>query len=348
MSGEERIALPSVSVPVIDRFRRWSPAWWKWVKPAIEAVNDHTAQLSAVATNLDTVNAAITLEQSVRADADAAIATSVSELRTEFENADAVSGATFIAALTAESTARAAADGALASQIDTIEAAYQLADATLETGLTTEASARASADGALSDLIVTIQAGYQSGDSSLSAQIVSEQAARIAADGVNASAVSTLTTTVDSHTTSLTTYGTSINGLQAKWGVTINANKRITGLTLNSGLDNTTTFAVLADKFTIVHPTNDGLTAQAFQAGLVNNVATVGINGNLIVDNTITANAINVTTLSALTANLGTVTAGVIQNPAGTLKFDLPNMRLYRTDGKVDINLSTGTMLFQP
>jgi hypothetical protein len=68
-------------------------------------------------------------------------------------------------------------------------------------------------------------------------------------------------------------------------------------------------------------------------------IAANAITADKISAGAVTAAKIAVTSLSALSANLGTVTAGLIQNGAGTLKFDLPNMRLYRTDGKMDIDL---------
>ncbi len=55
---------------------------------------------------------------------------------------------------------------------------------------------------------------------------------------------------------------------------------------------------------------------------------------------TITADKLSVTSLSALSANLGTVTAGLIRNAADTLRFDLPNMRLFRTDGTMQLDFN--------
>ena len=78
-----------------------------------------------------------------------------------------------------------------------------------------------------------------------------------------------------------------------------------------------------ADKFVIVHPSVNNTTITAFVTGLVAGVPTVGINGSLIVDGTILADAIAVNQLSALTANLGIVTAGRIQSADGSSFWDL-------------------------
>jgi len=343
-----QIALPSQSEPIIDRYRRWTPNWWKWIKPLLEVTNDNSKKLAAQATNIDTINAAIEQEQTVRADEDAALASQIDTISANYQSADDLLEASFTSQIQSEQTARASADGALTTRIDNIESDYQAADFTLQSNISSEATARASADGGLSDRIDTVETNYQTADSTLNAAITSEASARVAGDGVNATNISTVTSQVNDLTTTVTEQTISINGVQAKWGVNVNNNGRVTGLELNSGLDNLTTFAILADHFVIVHPTANGTTIQAFIAGLVNGIASVGINGNLIVDDTITADKIVATTLSAITANLGTVTAGLIQNPAGTLKFDLPNMRLYRTDGKFDLNASANTFVMKP
>jgi hypothetical protein len=72
-----------------------------------------------------------------------------------------------------------------------------------------------------------------------------------------------------------------------------------------------------------VHPTADGTTITAFVVGLVGGIPTVGINGNLVVDDTILARHIDVSSLSAITADIGTITAGVLQSTDGLMVIDL-------------------------
>lgn len=119
-----------------------------------------------------------------------------------------------------------------------------------------------------------------------------------------------------------------ITQIEGQWGIAINANGRVTGLILLSGDDTESTFAVLADKFIVVHPSVDGTTIQAFVIGLVNGVSTVGINGNLVVDDTILARHIDVATLSALSANIGECTAGVVRSSDSKFVIDLTNKTL--------------------
>ena len=83
--------------------------------------------------------------------------------------------------------------------------------------------------------------------------------------------------------------------------------------------------SVLADHFIIVHPTADGTQIQAFVTGLVNGTATVGINGNLLVDGSILARSLSVSSLSAISANIGTCTAGVLQSADNKFVIDLNN-----------------------
>lgn len=122
-----------------------------------------------------------------------------------------------------------------------------------------------------------------------------------------------------------------VDQLNGQWGITVNVNNRVTGQIRLDGGATTSTFAVLADKFIVVHPSVNGTTIQAFIVGLVNGVSTVGINGDLIVDGTILARHIAVSSLSAITANIGTVTAGVLQNVAGTFVIDLDNGEITTT-----------------
>ena len=84
-------------------------------------------------------------------------------------------------------------------------------------------------------------------------------------------------------------------------------------------------FIILADKFAIVTPTaNQGETPQVpFIVGNIEGVPTVGINGQLVIDGTlyadaiaaneITADKMNVTTLSSMTADIGELTSGLLR-----------------------------------
>lgn len=134
----------------------------------------------------------------------------------------------------------------------------------------------------------------------------------------------TVATTVNDLTTTVTEIATSVDGLSGQWGVAIDVNGKVIGLVRLDGGATGSTFTVLADKFIIRHPTTT-TDIQAFVVGLVNGVSTVGINGNLVVDDTILARHIDVTSLSSIVANIGTVTAGVVRSSDSKFVIDLNN-----------------------
>lgn len=123
----------------------------------------------------------------------------------------------------------------------------------------------------------------------------------------------------------ITTIQESINGIEARWGIAIDLNGRVVGLVQLDGSASGSTFTVVADKFIIAHPTDSGQLMTPFVVGMVNGVSTVGINGNLVVDGSILARHLNVGTLSAISANIGTVTAGKLQSADEKFVIDLDN-----------------------
>lgn len=135
--------------------------------------------------------------------------------------------------------------------------------------------------------------------------------------------VTTLSTTVGGNTASIEQIIESTDGFGLRWSVEMNVNNRVVGMVRLDGDASQSTFSVLATKFEIVHPTNNAQTIQAFVAGMVNGIATVGINGNLVVDGSIEAEKLNVSSISAIAADLGTVTAGRLQNASNTSFWDL-------------------------
>ena len=70
-------------------------------------------------------------------------------------------------------------------------------------------------------------------------------------------------------------------------------------------------------------------------------IATGAIQAVHIQSYSIDATKLNVTSLAAITANLGTVTAGVVQNAAGTTFFDLTNGRSQYRRGSYDLRMGS-------
>ncbi len=101
-----------------------------------------------------------------------------------------------------------------------------------------------------------------------------------------------------------------VDNVRGLYGVSVNQNGRVTASIKLDGSPADSSFAVLADKFIIVHPSVDATEIQAFIAGLVNGVPSVGINGDLMVDGTISGNKVR---------------TGLIESTNGVMTIDLDN-----------------------
>lgn len=120
--------------------------------------------------------------------------------------------------------------------------------------------------------------------------------------------------------------GVSIEQLENSYTISVNQNGRVIGSIKLDGSDGTSTFAILADKFVVVNPTDDGNTITAFAVGLVDGVPTVGINGQLIVDGSLYARQMNADVFN------GQIFIGSLFTSAdGTCYFDTANKELVMT-----------------
>jgi hypothetical protein len=96
------------------------------------------------------------------------------------------------------------------------------------------------------------------------AALIAEQTARADGDTAVANSVTTLQTTVNGHTSSISTQATSINGLSAQYTVKVDVNGYVSGFGLASTAINgtpTSDFIVNADRFSIAKPGTGGLSA---------------------------------------------------------------------------------------
>lgn len=115
----------------------------------------------------------------------------------------------------------------------------------------------------------------------------------------------------------------SVGAWQANYTIRINAGKIdgtpvIAGIGLGVDSKTGSNFVVMADRFAFVTPTyttSGGVQQMKFPfvVGTVGGLSTVGIQGQLLVDGTITADKIRVNSLSALTANMGEVNGGTFR-----------------------------------
>ena len=119
----------------------------------------------------------------------------------------------------------------------------------------------------------------------------------------------------------------------ASWGVEIDVNGNVVGLQLVNSSDNVSAFTVTVDKFQIAAPgVTGGAAVPIFTVASVNGVPKVALRADMYVDGSITAQKLNVGTLSAITADIGSVTAGTLQDPAGKMLVDLNNKRIVISD----------------
>jgi len=107
---------------------------------------------------------------------------------------------------------------------------------------------------------------------------------------------------------------------QANYSVKINVGTVggkpvVAGIALSANPATGSDFIVMSDRFAVVPPgySNSTQTKMPFVVGQVNGINTVGIQGQLLVDDSITANKIKTNTLSAVTANAGTINGGTFK-----------------------------------
>lgn len=157
--------------------------------------------------------------------------------------------------------------------------------------------------------------------------------------------ITTVSTTVNDLTTTVTQTQASVDGLSGQWGVAIDVNGKVIGLVRLDGGATGSTFTVLADKFIIRHPTTT-TDIQAFVVGLVNGVSTVGINGNLVVDDTILARHLSISELSELVSDAGIIVDGTLKDASNTYEFRIADGYFGRTDASSYIDMKNNVLQF--
>lgn len=201
----------------------------------------------------------------------------------------------------------------------------------------TERTERILAGVALAQQVTTVQAQINN----VVAQIIDEQTARASADEALAQTVTQVSTTLDGMTAQVQVIAQSINGIEAKFGIATTINGEVLGLVaLDATATAGSTFTVVADRFLVSLPGELGGTAvPVFTISSVNNVPKLTFRGDMLGDGTITARHLSVATLSAISASLGLITAGLIRDPSNIYYFDVADGLLARRDGRMKIDL---------
>jgi hypothetical protein len=132
----------------------------------------------------------------------------------------------------------------------------------------------------------------------------------------------------------------------ASWSVTVNVNGAISGITLIDGSDTDSVINLAADHVQISLPGfNGGNPYSLFTTGVVGGTPSVGINGNLILNGTITGVMVQAGTIQAVNLAAGAVTADKIQaGSISTLQLAVGGVSLANIiNGAVSNTLVFGT-----
>ena len=195
--------------------------------------------ITTVQANVATNAASVVTEATARADAITAEATARQAVQA---NVDTVA-----ASVVTEASAAATATAAVASNVTTLTAT--VGDNT--SAISTEATARSDADTASATLITSLTAAVATANGN----IANNYSISVNADNALATSVSTVSAAVGTVATSVTTETTArvlADGiLEAKYGVSLDANGYITGFSQNNN-GSSGTFKITADKFLIV------------------------------------------------------------------------------------------------
>jgi hypothetical protein len=260
-----------------ERFVQFQDAMASFFDQITVVVDDTGASVTRITTleaQMADATARITVEETVRATADTAFAQRITTVEASVGDN--------LARIRTEETARADADSAMASLITTVQAQTDAAQASI----ITEEIARANADSALALMITTLEATFGSSSATFSdqitalatdvlavttrvttveatvagntASITTETTARATADSALATQITTLSATAGGFTAALTEEATvraNADGtLFARWGITIDINHRISGISLMDGTNQQSVFSVQADVFQVVNP----------------------------------------------------------------------------------------------
>jgi len=144
---------------------------------------------------------------------------------------------------------------------------------------------------AIASRIDSLYASITTGNVTTSAGILDFAEAVANATSSYATQISGVTSTVGNLTSNVSTLSSSINGVSAKYGVTLNAGGHIAGFQILSGITGPSEFIINADTFKIF---TDGGSKNPFSVtgGNIAMNGNVSINGNLLVHGTVVTEAI--------------------------------------------------------
>lgn len=165
-----------------------------------------------------------------------------------------------------------------------------------------------------------------------SASITDVKTVSAASDAALASDISTVTATLGdgfSEVSTVTEAVATLDGYAASVTVDVDVNGFVVGTKLINGGPGADEFVVTTDKFQVAAPgVSGGDALPIFTVANVNGVPQIAISADLYADGSINALAVNAGTLSALSADLGTITTGLIETADGKMVIDMVNQRI--------------------
>lgn len=216
-----------------------------------------------------------------------------------------------LAQVVEEMLAYASKSEAWAKKISTVEAELGNAKASIET----ESYVRVTEDEALASQITTVEASVAAN----TAAITNEVTARATADSALASDITTVEARLDTGDfaavkTQSSATATKVGNIEAKWGVTVNANGNVAGIQLLNGTNTQSSFTVDATKFIVKKP--DG----------TNGIAWDGVNSRLDIAGDVYANTF---TSTGGVINTGDVaTEAISKASSANVSSYTPNLNL--------------------
>jgi len=168
------------------------------------------------------------------------------------------------------------------------------------------AYSKAGTNDAISSMASQLRSEFSSSAGVTAAWVQQYAYSKADTDGAIASQTSDLRSTVGGHTSTIQTQATSINGLSNQYTVKIDNNGYVTGYGLASSYVNgipTSAFIINADRFAVVAP---GVAPKVmFAVGQIAGQTGVGVSGDLIVDDTISARHLKAESITARNLKVG-------------------------------------------
>lgn len=163
-------------------------------------------------------------------------------------------------------------------------------------------------------------------------------------DAALATRITTTETNVAGNTSSISSIQSSVDGVNSKLTFRVNAQNEVIGYTTIGGTPQGSYFDVVVDKFRVSKVgTAGGAALPVFAIQTVNGIAQIAFRGDMFADGTIvarniaagtiTADKLNVTVLTAISANFGnaTVLGELTGGPSGKLKINFTDGRIRAT-----------------